>query len=366
MRITALAGALAHALLKAALAADRRADTPLRITADQDRITFSCNNTRGAIAITTTAAATSHEAGAATLSTMRLADLLNGFTPRSVMEIVTTDTALMVTCRDGRYRLPLLANPPGALVVDPEIGRADLAAGDCLKLMEVLPAAGTEQARFYLGGVHLHNVGDQLVAVATDGAALMRTSVSAQRLSDDNRLILPTRTAAILNRLLHETKPERITLRRSHAAFAASWTGVEIVSGMIDAAYPDYGRVIPRASGNIAICDRSELLASLNRLNAVATGDTPLLALDWKSEGPLRLYLARQPDDAADSVAATAKGYARIAVSLPRLAALLREFGEADVLIEAADRGLLIREGGKLAALMSCTWNFVAEREAAA
>jgi DNA polymerase III subunit beta len=366
MRITALTGALNAALSLAAMSADRRMDTPLRIIADQGRVTFTCVNNRAAIGITTTASATVHQPGKGSLSTVRLAALLSGFTPRSVIDIATTETAATITCREGRYRLPLLADPPGALVIDPEIGRAELPAGHCMKLLEVLPAAETEQTRFYLCGIHLHNIGDQLIAAATDGAQLMRVAIPATHFSDDNRVIIPTRTAAILNRLLHETRPERVTLRRSRAVFAASWPGVEIVSGMIDAAFPDYRRAIPRGTGSVVICDRAALLASLNRLNAVATGDVPLLALAWTDGEPLRLFLARQPDDAADIVTAHTKGNAKIAVSLSRLAVLLGEFDESDILIEAADGGLLMREGGKLAVLISCIWNFATEEEAAA
>jgi DNA polymerase-3 subunit beta len=297
---------------------------------------------------------------------VRLAALLSGFTPRSIMEIAATDKAVTVACRESRYRLPLLLSSPGALVIDPEIGRAELAAGDCLKLLEVLPAAETGQTRFYLCGIHLHNIGDQLVAVATNGSQLMRVGITAAHLSDDNRLIIPTRAAVMLDRLLHETRPKQVTLRRSRAVFVASWPGVEIVSGMVDAAFPDYRRVIPRASGQVMICDRAELLTALNRLNAVATGDTALLVLSWKDRKPLRLFLARQPDDAADVVAGQARGDARIVVSLSRLSMLLGEFKEADIVIEAADGNLLMREGGKLAVLMGCTWNVVTEEEAAA
>jgi hypothetical protein len=53
---------------------------------------------------------------------------------------------------------------------------------------------------------------------------------------------------------------------------------------MIDAAYPDYGRVIPRASGNVVICDRAELLASLNRRRITPKTYPPYAA---RSEQPL-------------------------------------------------------------------------------
>ena len=50
-------------------------------------------------------------------------------------------------------------------------------------------------------------------------------------------------------------------------------------------------------------------------------------------------------------------------VSLAQLMALISEFSDTAILLEAADRGLTIRQGDKFGALMACAWH---EKEIAA
>jgi DNA polymerase III subunit beta len=363
MKIVAPASALDVAMNMVAMAADKRLDTPLRMVADKGSVAFCVNNPRAAISISTTTAASIEEKGSAAISAWRFAALLSAFSSRSTIAIKTTATSVAITSAGSMYRLPLLAEPIGALVIDPEIGRVDLATADCVKLFEVAAAAGTEQTRFYLNGVYLHSADGRLTAVGMDGTKMLRVGIAADHFSDDNRLIVPTAAATLLIRLLRQTKPDRVTLRRSRAVFAASAPGFEIVSRMIDAKFPDYRAVLPRAGANAASCQRADLIGALARLKAVAAGEMPLVALQWADGEPMRLFLARQHDAGIDPIAAQTRGSARMALSLAQLSTLLSEFKDDVLLLEAADRGLIIRQGDKFGLLMSCEWH---EREVAA
>jgi hypothetical protein len=64
LAVTAPASALNAALSMAALAADKKADTPVRIIADRGMITFSVANLRSSIAITATSGRFGNEAAA--------------------------------------------------------------------------------------------------------------------------------------------------------------------------------------------------------------------------------------------------------------------------------------------------------------
>lgn len=363
MKITAPAKALDAALSLAATAADTKADTPVRIVADHGTVGFCVTNPRAAISISTTASASIAEPGTAIISARRFAALLSGFGPRSTINIGTTETAMMISSGNSRYRLPLLADPHAGLVINPEIGRVELVTADCIRLLDVVAAAGTEKTRFFLSGVYLHSDSENLIAVGMDGTKMLRVGVAADHFSDDDRLIIPAATVKMLERLLRLTKPDMVTLRRSRAVFAASAPGFEIVSGMIDAAYPNYKKVLPPPNGSSASCQRADLVAALSRLKAVAAGEIPLIALTWVDGEPMRLSLAREPDAGTDVVAAQTCGSARMAFSVAQFIELVSEFKDAALLIEMTERGVIIRQGGKFGLLMSCAWH---EREIAA
>jgi DNA polymerase III subunit beta len=364
VKITA-PGTFNAALSQAAMIADPKADTPVRVSADNGTISFTCVNPKTAISITATASATVIEPGQGAVSARRLAALQAGFGP-GAMTLTISAQAMVITCGNSVYRLPLLPDPPAGLVIDPEIARMLMPTKDCLTLFEVLPAVGTERARFMLRGIYWHNVDGRLISVGADGTVLLRISVPADHLSSDCTLVIPAQAVTVLIRLLRQVKPSQLTMRRSHAAFGVSAPGFDFVTAMIGTPYPDYQRVVPAASNKIARCARRDLIGALARLDAVA-GDLPLVALTWTESGPLRLFLPHQPDDASDIIAAETTGATKIALSLPRFAALISEFNCDRIHLEAADmgQGLMIRHGDKLGVLASCQWNFETEKRLA-
>jgi DNA polymerase-3 subunit beta len=358
MKITAPAAGLHAALSMTAMAADPKTDTPVHITAVRGTIAFRVTNTRAAISITATAAANIIEPGSATMSATRLARLLAGFTPSTAVTIATAENAATIISGASCYRLARHADAPAALAAEAVTGSVQLAADDVQTLLSVLPAADASETRRFLCGVHMHNIGDRLHGVATNGHVLLRADIEAGRLSEDRTLILPTSAAIMLGRLLRQTKAEAVTLLRSRVAFAASWPGVEIITGMIAGPYPDYRRVIPPSSGNIALVQRAELMPVLIRLDAVALNGPALVALSWADSESLRLCLPKQPGAAEDTIPTQSKGTAQIALMLSQFIKLVGEFDDDAVMLEASDRGLKIRQGHKLGYLTQCEWRF--------
>jgi hypothetical protein len=139
-----------------------------------------------------------------------------------------------------------------------------------------------------------------------------------------------------------------------------------LVTRLIDAIYPAYERILPSAARGVAVCAQPELLAALQRLEAVADNEAgaPLVTLAWEQGSPLRLSLARQPEAGSDIVPAIGQGeVVRMAFALPTLAAVIAEFaGELRLEI---DHSLVIKAGAKLGVLTSCRWNFTTEVTAA-
>jgi DNA polymerase-3 subunit beta len=355
--VAAPASALNAALSLAVLAADKKGDTPVHIVADHGMITFTVTNVRSAMSIRATSGATVIEAGGATMSATSLYDLLSGFAPGTKITVSTSATSATIAAASSKYRLPLLSTPLAGLAIDPEIGRIDLATADCLKLLSVLPAADTGQSRPYLCGLCVHNVSAQLVAAATDGTKLLRVAVTAGPFSTDRTVIIPASTATTVRKILRTVNPDTVTLRRSQAVFAVSAPGFELVSGLVAGPYPAYERIIPQATGNAARVQRADVAAALVRLQAVALDEAPLILLAWADQGPVRLNLARQPQAGQDLIAAQGHGSTRMAFSLQQLMALISEFDDGAIVVEAeADRGVQIRQNEKLAVLMACRW----------
>ena len=169
-------------------------------------------------------------------------------------------------------------------------------------------AASTEASRLYLNGIFLHNLGDDLAAVATDGYRLCRvTTPATTALSTDRSLIIPNEMVKTINRLLGNASGN-VTLRRSERLFAVEGAGFALVTKRIDATYPDYERLIPFEAPNVVTVSRAGLRESLARFAAVADPQvrTHIVSLRWNADG---LHLSA-PDGSADCLAADVEGEA--------------------------------------------------------
>jgi DNA polymerase III subunit beta len=348
-----------------------RANSPVvaHLAATGSAVSIRCTeNTMGTIA--TTVPAKIREPGETAVSLIRLAALVSSFAADAVLEIEATGATLSLVSGTSRSRLPTVpvTELPPVIAIDREIGRVEISSGDCLRLLEPLAVADAGRSRFYLAGVFWHSLDDRLVAVATDGVRLIRTSVAASTFSEDRSLIVPTEVAIALRRLLKKSPAASVVLRRSRTLLAFESSGFSFTARRVDAGYPAYERFIPPPASNSVVCDRLNLLAALSRLSAAApNAETALVALSWGNGCKLELHLARCSLDGADVMDAESHGSAEVALSLPQLLALLKEFSSEQIQLETANaQPVVIRgAGNKLALIVRSNWNFDSWRRAA-
>jgi DNA polymerase III subunit beta len=380
MKITAKAGDLASALALAELALaglePERAKRILALSAVQihaaDSVMMLTANVLD-FSITVKTEAEIDEPGGTAVSLKALAALMTGCSPGNTIYVNTTDKVMTITSgNDGRFRLPIIPidDMPAVPKLEQDAANLELETTDMLRLLTVIAAASTETTRYYLNGAFLHSVGGDLVAVATDGHQLMRMAIPASVFSTDRSCIIPLKAATIIQKLLKKTKPGKITLRRSKALLMMETPSITFTTKLIDAEFPAYEAVIPKASANVATCDSGELIAVLKRLAAVAADSSTLIALRWRDGQRLEVFLARQPDDGRDVVAAETTGNGQVAAELSLLDTLLEEI-DGDCIQLSTDSPsspiVITLAGDKklLALLMPCAHNFSLHEKAA-
>jgi DNA polymerase III sliding clamp (beta) subunit (PCNA family) len=349
MRLAVEAGKLAGALAMR----NKKAQALAHLIATDGALAIATSD--AAAAIKTMVPANIISPGEIAVSADQLGKLVNAFAADATIAMSASNAALTIVNGNGRYCLPI-TDPPAMLAITGKANEMSLATADLMTLFEPLPAAESETTRFYLAGVYLHTLADRFYAVATNGVTLLRTSVPANAAFPG--VITPIAAVTTLARMIKQTKPERVILRRGGTLLEAATPAFACVMRTIDAQYPDYERILPPPSTNAATCLRSDLSAALERMATVAA-TMPIVALTWLAGRPLNLYLARQPDAGSDIIAADTSGKAQIALALPAFAALVAEFDTERLRLEAADeRALVIRADAKLGVLISCKWNF--------
>jgi DNA polymerase III subunit beta len=378
IRITARAGDLAHALALAAMLLD---DARVRKIKSLGMATLRAGDSEVAVstnvlelAFTGRAVAAVETGGEIAVDGARLPALVAGFRKDDVVEFSASESTLAISVGRGRWRLPLcpIEELPAPLAIEKEIAELTLDAATLLTLLAPAFCAGQEPSRYYLNGLLIHSIDTGLASAATNGTWLMRRTVAADPLHGPRDLIIPNRTIAILGKIIKQTKPEQITLRRGKALVCFETKQLKLTSKLIDATFPDYERVIPAPSDNFAELDRRELITAIERLIAVESASEhayPVCVLQWGDGEGLSLTLAREPDNGREIITAQTGGQARAAMASARLADLLDELDCERVRLELNGPGSVLKIGivgdpGLLALLMPTAWNFESANEA--
>lgn len=106
-------------------------------------------------------------------------------------------------------------------------------------LVAVAPAMGNKDVRFYLNGVHIEHVQGGVIAVATDGAALIAARETLPDIEPFASFIMPRET--VLKLLTAGRKIENFTVSEG----AVGFDGATYSFAPIDGKFPDWRAVLP-------------------------------------------------------------------------------------------------------------------------
>jgi DNA polymerase-3 subunit beta len=154
-----------------------------------------------------------------------------------------------------------------------------LAAEQCNSLFgKTRFAISTEETRYYLNGIFLHEVkqeqGEQLRAVATDGHRLARSEIALPSgASGMPGIIIPRKTINELLKLIEEEVAEiKVAVSTSKIRFVCG--NAVLVSKLIDGSFPDYERVIPAANDKSMQIDGKLFSQAVDRVSVVSMDKT--------------------------------------------------------------------------------------------
>ena len=130
-------------------------------------------------------------------------------------------------------------------------------------LCSVQFAMAQQDVRYYLNGV-LFVIEDNLFrAVATDGHRLAYNAITLDVSLEKCEIIIPRKAIGELSKLLNDSN-DPIELEFSTQQLKATFSGIELVTKLIEGKFPDYQRVIPNYINHLSI-NRTLVLQSLQR-----------------------------------------------------------------------------------------------------
>ena len=216
------------------------------------------------------------QAGATTLSAHTLFDIIRKLPEGSQVELSAADGKMQVNAGRSRFSLSTLPRDDFPVIAEGELPtRFELPAATLRQIIEKTRfAISTEETRYYLMGIFLHLVDDQLRAAATDGHRLARVTVAKPDGADGMPdVIVPRKAVAELYRLLEEVEGTvEVSLSATKVRFGLG--SAVLTSKLIDGTFPAYNRVIPTANDKLLKLDPKSFSAGVDRVSTIASEKT--------------------------------------------------------------------------------------------
>lgn len=205
--------------------------------------------------------------GSITVAAKKLYDILRALPADADCSLETKEGRMTVKAGKSRFALQTL----GAADFPRIIEAKDAARTITLKqkaFKQVLSltqfAMAVQDIRYYLNGVLLSIAQGTLRVVSTDGHRLSYATHALEQEVEPIEAILPRKTVIELSKLLSDSDdPLEITLASNQVRF--HFSGIEIVSKIVEGKFPDYQKVIPTNQKNHAVIDRVPLQQALQR-----------------------------------------------------------------------------------------------------
>jgi len=117
-------------------------------------------------------------------------------------------------------------------------------------LLSVQYAMAQQDVRYYLNGVLLIIDGNKLKVVATDGHRLAYNAGAIDGHYEKQEIILPRKAVSELSKLLADSD-ESVELEFSQQQVKVTFSGITLITKVIEGKFPDYERVIPKYDNHL-------------------------------------------------------------------------------------------------------------------
>lgn len=242
--------------------------------------------------------------GAATAPAHTLYEIVRKLPDGAQVELETSDdgNTLILISGQARFSLPCQPADEFPVMAEGEFShRFALPAANLRRLIDKARfAISTEETRYYLNGIYLHEAdenGAVLRAVATDGHRLSRVDVALpDGAADMPGVIVPRKTVSELRKLIDEFDGD-IAVSLSETKIRFAFEELVLTSKLIDGTFPDYSRVIPSGNDKVLEIEGARFSRAVDLVSTVSTEKTRSVKLTLR-QGQLEVS-AISPDNAS-------------------------------------------------------------------
>jgi DNA polymerase III subunit beta len=253
---------------------------------DNNRLRLSATNLE--IGITCWVPAQVAEEGSVTIPARLLTDFVSGL-PQGTVDMTLSAGSYTLSVKSNRNAANIKGMDAGEF---PTIPSADsdeppvLLDAATLKEMigEVAFAAATDEARPVFTGVLAQVAEDKLTFAAADSYRLaVRSTDLAANGHSVGDILIPARTLTELARILPAEGTVQMVIRPNRSQVLFHSEGMDLISRLIDGAFPAYQRIMPQSHETRAVLDTGEFRAAAKSVALFAKDSNNIVTLTIES-----------------------------------------------------------------------------------
>ncbi len=317
MRVSVLQENMAKGLSIVGRAVATRSTLPvlsnILIETDNSQLKLSAMNME--IGINCWIGAMIEEEGQTTVQARLLSDFVNSLpTDRIDMELQVRTQTLHLHCT--RFEANIKGIDASEFPIIPTHRRdtgmptAEVPPAKLRRMIEqVAFAAATDESRPTLTGVYTRFDGDRLTLVATDGFRLaVRSAILEEPAPMSVGVIIPARALTELSRIIGAVElgeedgiDVNVTEARNQVMF--HMPGVDLVSQLIEANFPDYNKIVPNSYNTRAVVNTAEFLKAMKVTYLFARDSANIVRLNITPGDPGQIVLTATSAELGDNEA---------------------------------------------------------------
>lgn len=215
------------------------------------------------------------EPGKSTIPARKLFDICRSLDDQARLDFEIDADKARVRCGKSKFTLATLPTDEFPIIDEltstTEVSLPQIELEKAIKRTSF--AMAQQDVRYYLNGLLLQLSEGELCCVSTDGHRLAMHKTAAEiETSEPVSAIIPRKAINELSRLLDGTDT-RIILKLTDKHFQVTLGGLQMTGKLIDGKFPDYEKVIPLESKNVATVDRESFKQALSR-SAILANET--------------------------------------------------------------------------------------------
>jgi DNA polymerase III subunit beta len=236
------------------------------IEKEPSKIRFTATDLEIQITTTIESKAGGNEISSITVGGKKLQEILRILPDQSKISIETKENKALIRTNKSRFSLQTLPAQDFPKINSLLTNANKIVLQQSLfksLLLSVQYAMAQQDVRYYLNGVLLIIEGNNLKVVATDGHRLAFNAGVINGNYEKQEIIMPRKAVAELCKLLGDTN-ESVEIEFSTQQVKVAFSGINLISKVIDGKFPDYERVIPKYSNHLSM-DRVLVQQALQR-----------------------------------------------------------------------------------------------------